>query len=68
MEIALVIINAALLCGAWYFIGRNSVYRKLMEDYREALKLIGIQQAIIEKIYRLKGKSKETKEEDGEQD
>ena len=63
MEIVLVIINAALLWGAWYFIGRNSIYRKLMEDYREAQKLIGLQQAIIE-AYKLKYESKETKEED----
>lgn len=65
MEIALVIINAALLWGVWYFIGRNSIYIKLMKDYRETLKLIGIQQAIIE-AYKLKDKSKETEEEDGE--
>ena len=63
MEIVLVIINVALLLGAWYFIGRNSIYRKLMEGYREALKLIGLQQAIIE-AYKLKYESKETKEED----
>lgn len=63
MEIVLAIINAALLWGAWYFIGRNSIYRKLMEDYREAQKLIGLQQAIIE-AYKLKYESKETKEED----
>lgn len=63
MEIVLVIINAALLWCAWYFIGRNSIYRKLMEGYREALKLIGEQQAIIE-AYKLKYESKETKEED----
>lgn len=67
MEIALVIINAALLWSAWYFIGRNSIYRKLMKGYREALKLIGEQQALIE-AYRFKDKIKETEEEDGEQD
>ena len=67
MEIVLVIINVALLLGAWYFIGRNSIYRKLMEGYREALKLIGLQQAIIE-AYKLKYESKETEQEDGEKD
>lgn len=65
MGIALTIINVACACGTWYFVGRNTIYHKLMEDYREALKLIGIQQAIIEKTYRLKGKSKETEEKDG---
>lgn len=64
MGIALTIINVACTCGTWYFVGRNSIYLKLMKDYREALKLIGIQQAIIEKTYRLKGESKETEEED----
>lgn len=49
-----------------YLSGRNSIYRKLMEDYREALKLIGIQQAIIEKTYKLRNKSEETEKEDGE--
>lgn len=68
MGTALFILGFACVCGMWYFTGRNSVYRKLMKDYREALKLIGIQQAIIEKTYRLKGKSKETEEEDEEQD
>lgn len=52
----------------WYFSGRNSIYRKLMEDYREALKLIGIQQAIIEKTYKLRNKSEETEKENEEQD
>lgn len=65
MGIALFILSFACVCGMWYTSGRNSIYRKLMEDYREALKLIGIQQAIIEKTYRLKGKSKETEEKDG---
>ena len=51
----------------WYFTGRKSVYLKLMKDYSEALKLIGLQQAIIE-AYKRKYESKETEEEDGEQD
>lgn len=51
----------------WYFTGRRSIYLKLMEDYREALKLIGLQQTIIE-AYKLKNESKETEKENGEQD
>lgn len=51
----------------WYFTGRNSIYNKLKADYREALKLIGLQQAIIE-AYKLKYESKEMEKEDGEQD
>ena len=51
----------------WYITGRNSIYNKLMADYREAQKLIGLQQAIIE-AYKRKYESKETEEENGEQD
>jgi hypothetical protein len=67
MEIVLAIINAALLWAVWYFLGRGSIYAKLIKEYRGALKLIGFQQAIIE-AYKRKYESKETEQEDGEQD
>lgn len=67
MGTALFILCFACVCGMWYFTGRNSIYNKLKADYREALKLIGLQQAIIE-TYKLKYKSKETERENGEQD
>ena len=67
MGTALFILCFAGVCGMWYFTGRNSIYLKLKEDYCEALKLIGLQQAIIE-AYKRKYESKETEEEDGEQD
>lgn len=67
MGTALFTLCFACVCGMWYFTGRRSIYLKLMEDYREAQKLIGLQQAIIE-AYKLKYESKETKEEDEEQD
>lgn len=67
MGIALFILCFASVCGMWYFTGRNSIYNKLKADYREALKLIGLQQAIIE-AYKRKYESKETEEENGEQD
>lgn len=67
MGIALFTLCFACICGMWYFTGRNSIYNKLKADYREALKLIGLQQAIIE-AYKLKYESKETEEKDGEQD
>ena len=67
MGIALLILCFACVCGMWYFTGRNSIYNKLKADYREALKLIGLQQAIIE-AYKLKYESKEMEKEDGEQD
>lgn len=67
MGTALFILCFACVCGMWYFTGRNSIYNKLKADYREALKLIGLQQAIIE-AYKRKYESKETEEENGEQD
>lgn len=67
MGIALFTLCFAYVCGMWYFTGRNSIYNKLKADYREALKLIGLQQAIIE-AYKRKYESEETEEENGEQD
>ena len=67
MGIVITSISIVCLCGLWYFIGRNSIYNKLKADYREALKLIGLQQAIIE-AYKLKYESKETEQENGGKD
>lgn len=67
MGIVITTICVVCLCGMWYFTGRNSIYNKLKADYREALKLIGLQQAIIEAYIR-KYESKETEQENGEQD
>lgn len=67
MGTALFILCFACVCGMWYFAGRNSIYNKLKADYREALKLIGLQQAIIEAYIR-KYESKETEQENGGQD
>lgn len=67
METALFTLCFACVCGVWYFTGRSSIYNKLKADYREALKLIGLQQAIIE-VYKRKYESKETEQENGEQD
>lgn len=57
MGTALFILGFACVCGMWYTSGRNSIYLKLKEDYCEALKLIGLQQAIIE-AYKRKYESK----------
>lgn len=67
MGIALFTICFACVCGMWYFVGRNSTYNKLKADYREELKLIGLQMALIE-AYKRKYESKEMEEENGEQD
>lgn len=66
MGIALFILSFACVCGMWYITGKNSIYNKLKADYREALKLIGLQQAIIE-AYKRKYESKETEQENGKQ-
>lgn len=67
MEIVLFIANTILVWFAWYFIGRASIYRKLKNDYKEALTIIGKQQALIE-AYKMKYNAKEKKEDNGEQD
>ena len=67
MGIALFTLCFACVCGMWYFTGRNSIHNKLKADYREALKLIGLQMALIE-AYKRKYESKETEQENGEQD
>ena len=67
VALVLTIINVALLWAVWYFLGRGSIYAKLIKEYREALNLIGFQQTIIE-AYKRKYESKETEQENGEQD
>ena len=67
MEIVLAIINAALLWAVWYFLGRGSIYAKLMKDYREALKVIGAQETMIQ-AYKMKYSTEKTEQENGEQD
>ena len=67
MGIALFILSFACVCGMCYITGRNSIYNKLKADYRDALKLIGLQMALIE-AYKRKYESKETEKENGEQD
>lgn len=67
MEIALTIINAALVWAVWYFLGRGSIYAKLIKEYREALEVIGAQETMIQ-AYRMKYNTEKTEEENGEQD
>lgn len=67
MEIALTIINAALVWAVWYFLGRGSIYAKLIKEYREALEAIGAQETMIQ-AYRMKYNTEKTEQENGEQD
>lgn len=39
MGIALFILSFACVCGMWYFTGRNSIYNKLLKDYRDILRI-----------------------------
>ena len=48
MEIVLTIINVICFGGAWYFLGRCSIYAKLIKEYREALRVASVQEAIIQ--------------------
>ena len=67
MEIALTIINAAILWAVWYFLGRGSIYAKLIKEYREALEVIGAQETMIQ-AYKMKYNTEKTEQENGEQD
>lgn len=67
MEIVLAIINAALLWAVWYFLGRCSIYRMIIEDYKELLDIASGMKITIE-AYEAKYNTKETEQEDGEQD
>lgn len=65
MEIALTIINLICFGGAWYFLGRSSVYNRLLKNYKEALTIIGKQQALIQ-AYETEYNTEKTEEENGE--
>lgn len=61
------LMNAALLWAVWYFLGRGSIYAKLIKELREALEVIGAQETMIQ-AYKMKYNTEETEEENGEQD
>ena len=48
MEIAFTIINLICFGGAWYFLGRSTIDVELIKNYKEALIIIGKQQALIQ--------------------
>lgn len=68
--IVLTLINTAFFAGAWYFLGRSSIYAKLIKEYREMLKNVIEQQRLLGmyKITDCMKAAKETEEENGEQD
>lgn len=70
VTVVLTIINLICFGGAWYFLGRSSIYAKLMKEYREMLKNVIEQQRLLEMYKIMDGMkaAKETEEENGEQD
>ena len=66
MEIALTIINLICFWGAWYILGRSTIYVELIKNYKEALTIIGKQQALIQ-AYETEYNTEKTEEENGEQ-
>lgn len=67
VAVALTIINLICFGGAWYFLGRSSIYAKLIKEYREALEVIGAQETMIQ-AYKMKYNTEEKEKENGEQD
>lgn len=64
--IVLTLINTAFFAGTWYFLGRSSIYAKLIKEYREALIAASVQEEIIQ-VYKMKYNTEKT-EKNGEQD
>ena len=67
MGIALTIINLLCFWGAWYILGRSTIYVELIKNYKEALTIIGKQQALIQ-AYETEYNTEKSEEENGEQD
>lgn len=67
MEIVLTIINTIFFVSTWYFLGRCSIYRMIIEDYKELLDIASKMKITIE-AYEAKYNTKETEKENGEQD
>ena len=67
VTVVLTIINLLCFWGAWYILGRSTIYVELIKNYKEALIIIGKQQALIQ-AYETKYNTEKTEEEYGEQD
>lgn len=67
VAVVLTIINLICIGGAWYFYGRRTIYAELIKDYKEALTIIGKQQALIQ-AYEMEYNTEKTEQENGEQD
>lgn len=67
VALVLTIINLICIVGTWYFYGRRTIYVELIKDYKQALTIIGKQQALIQ-AYETRYNTEKTEEENGEQD
>ena len=67
VTVVLTIINLICFGGAWYFLGRGSICNSLLKNYKEALIIIGKQQALIQ-AYETEYNTEKSEEENGEQD
>lgn len=67
VTVVLTIINLLCFGGVWYFLGRYSIYAKLIKELREVLEVIGVQEIMIQ-AYKMKYNTEETEQENGEQD
>ena len=65
--IVLTLINTAFFAGTWYFRGRASIYKMIMDDYKEVLDIASRMKITID-AYKAKYNTKETEEENEEQD
>lgn len=66
--IVLTIINVIGLGGTWYFLGRASIYKMIIEDYKELLDIASRMKITIEAYEAKYNTQKETEKENGEQD
>lgn len=62
--IVLTLINTAFFAGTWYFLGRSSIYAKLIKEYREALIVASVQEEIIQ-VYKMKYNTEKTEKKNG---
>ena len=67
VAVVLTIINLICIGGAWYFYGRRTIYVELIKDYKQALTIIGKQQALIQ-AYEMEYNTEKTEQENGVQD
>lgn len=55
MEIVLTIINTIFFVSTWYFLGRSSIYNKLLKDYCDILRIAIEQEKLLEKAIEICG-------------